>query len=212
MSPLNIITSPTAISEKLVNLSMKIKSPTFIAGFMLSVGIVPEVKGSQITGANIGKNMIAKANKLTKIILAVRLFMLFDDMFYFLSAPVGSYRNRFRKNPVFPTCRARIPLSHHAASTHGIAPARRARLWIPYGPSEQSRWAPQLGQRSWHACMSIIVCPHMGHSFFLSAVIHHAQGSASYYSFWQARRLRPSGLCAPAPGSPPVCLDSRCTL
>ena len=98
------------------------------------------------------------------------------------------------RNTVFPACRSPIPLSHHAASTHGIAPTRRARLWIPYGPSEQSRRAPQLGQRSWHACMSIIVCPHMGHSFFLSAAIHHAQGSASYYSFWQARRLqqRPS--------------------
>ena len=74
------------------------------------------------------------------------------------------------------------------------------------------RWAPQLGQRSWQACMSIIVCPHMGHSFFLPTAIHHAPGSASYYSFWQTRRLRPSGSCAPAPRSPPVCLDSRCTL
>ena len=103
-------------------------------------------------------------------------------------------------------------LSPHAASTYDIAPARLARPWILYGPSEQSRWAPQLGQRSWHACMSIIVCPHMGHSFFLPATIHHAQGSASYYSFWQTRRLRPSGLCALAPRSPLVCLDSRCTL
>ena len=78
-------------------------------------------------------------------------------------------------------------LSHHATSMHGIALARRARPWILYGPSEQSRWAPQLGQRSWQACMSIIVCPHMGHSFFLPAVIYHAPGSASYYSYWQAR-------------------------
>ena len=69
-----------------------------------------------------------------------------------------------------------------------------------------------VGQRSWQACMSIIMCPHMGHSFFLPTTIHHAPGSASYYSFWQTRRLRPSGSCAPAPGSPPVCLDSRCTL
>ena len=59
-----------------------------------------------------------------------------------------------------------------AASMHGIAPARRARPWIPYGPSEQSRWAPQLGQRSWQVCMSIIACPHMGHSFLLPADIH----------------------------------------
>ena len=106
----------------------------------------------------------------------------------------------------------KLPKHIHAASTYGIAPARLARPWIPYGPSEQSRRAPQLGQRSWQACMSIIVCPHMGHSFFLPTAIHHAPGSASYYSFWQTRRLRPSGSCAPAPGSPPVCLDSRCTL
>ena len=63
----------------------------------------------------------------------------------------------------------------HAASMHDIAPARRACLWFLYGPSEQSRWAPQLGQRSWQACMSIIWHPHMGHSFFLPAAIHHAQ-------------------------------------
>ena len=106
----------------------------------------------------------------------------------------------------------KLPKHTHAASTYGIAPARLARPWILYGTSEQSRWAPQLGQRSWHACMSIIVCPHMGHSFFLPAAIHHAQRSASYYSFWQTRHLRPSGLCALAPGSPLVCLDSRCTL
>ena len=103
----------------------------------------------------------------------------------------------------------KLPKHTHAASTYGIAPARRARPWILYGTSEQSRWAPQLGQRSWHACMSIIMCPHMGHSFLLPAAIHYAQGSASYYSFWQTRRLRPSGLCAPAPGSPSVCLDRR---
>ena len=89
-----------------------------------------------------------------------------------------------------PTCRVQIHLSPHAASTYGIAPARHARPWIPYGPSEQSRWAPQLGQGSWQACMSIIVCPHMGHSLLLPVAIHHAQGSVSYYSFWQARRLR----------------------
>ena len=77
----------------------------------------------------------------------------------------------------------KLPKHTHAVSTYGIAPARLARPWIPYGPSEQSRWAPQLGQRSWHACMSIIACPHMGHSFFLPAAIHHAPGSASYYSF-----------------------------
>ena len=76
------------------------------------------------------------------------------------------------------------------APMHGIAPARRARPWILYGPSEQSRWAPQLGQRSWHACMSIIACPHMGHSFFLPAAIHHAPGSAPYYSCQHARCLR----------------------
>ena len=76
------------------------------------------------------------------------------------------------------------------APMHGIAPARRARPWIHYGPSEQSRWAPQLGQRSWHACMSIIICPHMGHSFFLPAAIHHTPGSAPYYSCRQARCLR----------------------
>ena len=111
-----------------------------------------------------------------------------------------------------PTCRVQINLSPHAASTYGIAPARLTRPWILYGTSEQSRWAPQLGQRLWHACMSIIVCPHMGHSFFLPAAIHHAQGSASYYSFWQTQRLRPSGLCALAPRSPSVCLDRRCTL
>ena len=89
-------------------------------------------------------------------------------------------------------------LSHHAASMHGIAPPRRARPWIPYWTSEQSRRAPQLGQRSWQACMSIIMCPHMGHSFFLLAGIHHTPGSASYYLFWQARcpRQRPSGPCA----------------
>ena len=45
--------------------------------------------------------------------------------------------------------------SYTRRCTYGIAPARR---WILYGPSEQSRWAPQLGQRSWHACMSIIIC------------------------------------------------------
>ena len=73
---------------------------------------------------------------------------------------------------------------------HGIAPARRARPWILYGPSEQSRWAPQLGQRSWQACMSIIWHPHMGHSFFLPAAIHRAPGSAPYYSCRQARCLR----------------------
>ena len=46
--------------------------------------------------------------------------------------------------------------------------------------------------------MSIIVCPHMGHSFFLPADIHHTSGYASYYLFWQARcpRQRPSGPCA----------------
>ena len=54
-----------------------------------------------------------------------------------------------------------------------------------YRSSEQSRWAPQLGQRSWQACMSIIACPHMGHSFLLSAGIHDTPGSASYYLFWQ---------------------------
>ena len=73
---------------------------------------------------------------------------------------------------------------------HGIASARRARPWILYGPSEQSRWAPQLGQRSWQACMSIIWHPHMGHSFFLPAGIHHTPGSAPYYSCRQARCLR----------------------
>ena len=52
--------------------------------------------------------------------------------------------------------------SYTRRCTYGIAPARR---WILYGPSEQSRWAPQLGQRSWHACMSIIWCPHMGTPF-----------------------------------------------
>ena len=76
------------------------------------------------------------------------------------------------------------------APMHGIASARRARPWILYGPSEQSRWAPQLGQRSWQACMSIIWHPHMGHSFFLPAAIHHAPGSAPYYSCRQARCLR----------------------
>ena len=80
--------------------------------------------------------------------------------------------------------------SPYAASMHGIAPARRAYTWIPYGPSEQSRRAPQLGQRSWQARMSIIACPHMGHSFFLPVVIYHAPGSASCYSYWQARLLR----------------------
>ena len=63
-------------------------------------------------------------------------------------------------------------------------------LGFLYGPSEQSKWAPQLGQRSWHACMSIIICPHMGHSFLLPAAIHHAPGSAPYYSCQQARCLR----------------------
>ena len=76
------------------------------------------------------------------------------------------------------------------APMHGIASARRARPWILYGPSEQSRWAPQLGQRSWQACMSIIICPHMGHSFFLPAAIHRAPGSAPYYSCRHARCLR----------------------
>ena len=46
---------------------------------------------------------------------------------------------------------------------HGIASARRARPWIPYGPSERSGRAPQSGQRSWQACMSVITCPHTGH-------------------------------------------------
>ena len=77
--------------------------------------------------------------------------------------------------------------SYTRRCTYGIAPARR---WILYGPSEQSRWAPQLGQRSWHACMSIIACPHMGHSFLLPAAIHHAPGSAPYYSCQHARCLR----------------------
>ena len=71
----------------------------------------------------------------------------------------------------------KLPKHTHAASTYGIAPARRARPWIPYGPSEQSRRAPQLGQRSWQACMSIIVCPHMWHSFFLPADIHQTPGN-----------------------------------
>ena len=149
------------------------------------------------------------------------------------------YRNRFGETPYSIHVELESHLSYHAASMHGIALARRARTWILYGPSEQSRWAPQLGQRSWQACMSIIVCPHMGHSFFLPAVIYHAPGSASYYSCWQARLLRQllSGLrsftCsrirfillmlagtapaaaairpihAPALGSPPVCLDRR---
>ena len=66
-------------------------------------------------------------------------------------------------------------LSPHATSMHSIAPARRACPWILYGSSEQSRWAPQLGQRSWQACMSIIWHPHMRHSFFLPAAIRHAQ-------------------------------------
>ena len=47
-----------------------------------------------------------------------------------------------------------------------------------------------MGQRSWHACMSIIACPHMGHSFLLPAAIHHAPGSAPYYSCQHARCLR----------------------
>ena len=34
------------------------------------------------------------------------------------------------------------------------------------------------------------VHPHMGHSFFLPAAIHHAPGSAPYYSCQQARCLR----------------------
>ena len=88
----------------------------------------------------------------------------------------------------------KLPKRPHAASAYGVALERR---WIPYGPSEQSKWAPQLGQRSWQACMSIIWHPHMGHSFLLPAAIHHAPGSAPYYSCRQARCLRqlPSGQC-----------------
>ena len=63
----------------------------------------------------------------------------------------------------------------HRRSRSLVFNSTRAHTWILYGPSEQSRWAPQLGQRSWQACMSIIVCPHMGHSFFLPTAIHHAQ-------------------------------------
>ena len=98
----------------------------------------------------------------------------------------------------------KLPKHTHAASTYGTAPARRTRPWIPYGPSEQSRWAPQLGQRSWQACMSIIVCPHMGHSFFLPTAIHHMPRSASYYSFWQTRRLRPWSASPSTYNSPPA--------
>ena len=43
--------------------------------------------------------------------------------------------------------------------------------------------------------MSIIACPHMGHSFLLSADIHDTPGSASYYSFWQDGA---GGSCHPA--------------
>ena len=105
-------------------------------------------------------------------------------------------------------------LSHHAASMHGIALARRARPWILYGPSEQSRWAPQLGQRSWQACMSIIWHPHMRHSFFLPAAIHHAQDPL-HITHTGRHGTRGNGhppTRAPAPGSPPACLDRRRTL
>ena len=84
------------------------------------------------------------------------------------------YRNRFEETPYSLHMVLESHLFPHAASAYGIAPARLARPWILYRPSEQSRWAPQLGQRSWQACMSIIACPHMGHSFLLPADIHQA--------------------------------------
>ena len=68
-----------------------------------------------------------------------------------MHAPTGNRRNSLR-----------------AAPTYGIAPARRARPWIPYGPSERSGRAPQSGQGSWQACMSVITRPHMGHLLILT--------------------------------------------
>ena len=98
----------------------------------------------------------------------------------------------------------------HAVSMYGIVPARRACPWIPYGPSEQSRRAPQLGQRSWQARMSIIICPHMGHSFLLPAAIHQTPGirlillipagtaPAAMGRFWCRCGQPPSGRRRPA--------------
>ena len=63
--------------------------------------------------------------------------------------------------------------------------------------------------------MSIIMCPHMGHSFLLPAAIHQTPGNRFILLILAgtvpaAAAIRP--MRAPAPGSPPACLDRRCTL
>ena len=59
--------------------------------------------------------------------------------------------------------------------------------------------------------MSIIACPHMGHSFLLLADIHQMPGN-HFILLILAGRCRwqlPSGPRAHAPRSPSVCLDRR---
>ena len=46
------------------------------------------------------------------------------------------------------------------APMHGIAPARHARPWIPYGPSERSGRAPQSGQGSAHGALLFLASSH----------------------------------------------------
>lgn len=69
------------MSEKLTILFMKIESPTCMAGVILSVGIAPEVNGSHITDANIGKNTIPKP-RIAKHIAMAYLFTATNSMFY----------------------------------------------------------------------------------------------------------------------------------
>ena len=94
-----------------------------------------------------------KAWSLTRYIIPESHLHLFG-----MHAPTGNRRNSLR-----------------AAPTYGIAPARRARPWIPYGPPGRSGRAPQSGQRSWQACMSVIIRPHTGH-----LLIPTAQNPAKY--------------------------------